>query len=216
MDEPWAARYPRNMNASGDGVPRSKPSFAAFMPIFVFCLALLLVWGVPGLVNGDWKGGTWQAPPDVGLQPPLDPATGSVLSLDSAVELGHPCSRSGPPVVRRPWNPSLGEIRQLEADLPRLLKSIGDTLSLAGGLRLPPLRDYYRQYAGLELVTGERIIYVSAFHPGELNLWAGMGIDTARWRRRSITACDGWRAFWGVEYDPASRRFRGFSFNGQA
>ena len=107
-------------------------------------------------------------------------------------------------------------IGQLEADLAGFLQTVSDTLTLYPGMGPPALGAYRRQYAGLELVTGERIIYVNAFEPGELHEWAELGRDSSAWRREPLIVCDGWRGFWGVEYDPASRRFRRFSFNGMA
>jgi len=118
--------------------------------------------------------------------------------------------------VRRGWAPTPTQVRQLEADLALLLASIADTLSVERGHARPPLRDYYRQYAGLELMTGERVIYVNAFHPYFLKEMADEGREADWWRREPVLVCDGWRGFWGVEYDPGTRRFRGFSFDGEA
>jgi hypothetical protein len=111
--------------------------------------------------------------------------------------------------------PALAQINQLEADLAPLLTSIGETLTVEHSETRPPLRDYYRQYVGLELVTGERVIYVNAFAPLVLKALAGYGREADWWKREPALVCDGWRAYWGVEYDPSSGRFRGFSFDGR-
>jgi hypothetical protein len=139
-----------------------------------------------------------------------------MLPVEQAYRLAQQCSRRAPAIVRRAWSPSTQQVRQLEADLAPMLGTIEDTLSGTPQTHAMPLGTYYRQYAGLELVTGERIIYISAFHPNEVAAQASEGRDTSWWRREPVNVCDGWRGFWGVEYDPIGRRFRGFAFNDKA
>jgi hypothetical protein len=183
----------------------------------VLSVALGLWWLAPDLFFGRWSGRPWgPVASRVPAAAQLDSADGALLPSDQAIALAHPCSREAPPIVRRVWVPTSGDIQRLEADLSGLLHTIEDTLTRMPGIPPLQLNTYRRQYAGLELVTGERIVYTNAFHPAELRLFAEVGRDSADWRRWPVQVCDGWRGFWGVEYDPAKRRFRGFSFNGIA
>ena len=59
-------------------------------------------------------------------------------------------------------------------------------------------------------------LHHNAFHPYFLKEMADEGREADWWRREPVLVCDGWRGFWGVEYDPGTRRFRGFSFDGEA
>jgi hypothetical protein len=178
------------------------------------CVGVGLVLTVPDFLSGRWVGGQWEVPSQSVSALPLRGA-GVVLPPSQAASVAYLCSRPGPPVVRRGWAPTPAQINQLEADLAPLLTSIADTLTRAHGETRPSLRDYYRQYVGLELVTGERVVYVNAFAPLVLKLTAGFGRGADWWKREPALVCDGWRAYWGVEYDPSSRRFRGFSFDGR-
>ena len=184
-----------------------------------FCLAVVLgLWcTVPGLCFGRWHGRPWEpAAPRTAQTLLLRQADGALLPANQAISLSQPCSREAPPLVRRVWLPSAGDLQHLETDLAGVLRTIEDTLTRMPGLPPLRLREYRRQYAGLELVTGERIIYINAFHPAELRTLVDIGRDTGDWRQVPVHVCDGWRYFWGVEYDPASRRFRSFAFNGIA
>jgi hypothetical protein len=178
------------------------------------CVGVALGLTVPDFTSGRWVGAQWEAVPRSVSPLPLRGA-GAVLLPSQAASVAHPCSRPGPPVVRRGWTPTPAQINHLEADLAPLLTSIADTLTVEHGETRPPLRDYYRQYIGLELVTDERVIYVNAFAPLILTTLAEHGRDADWWKREPARVCDGWRAYWGVEYDPSSRRFRGFSFDGR-
>ena len=134
----------------------------------------------------------------------LWPARGTVLSRADDARVLHQCSRAVPDSgsVAGFWTPSPGQVAELESLLTPLLRS-----ELAGPgemrkFRRDHLAEYRRQYAGLT-VDGRRTIYVNGF----------MTLDTADWRYPTIV-CDGGLNYFGVEYDPASRTFRRFSFNG--
>jgi len=76
------------------------------------------------------------------------------------------------------------------------------------GARMRDPDGYYRQYVGV-IYEGKRYVYVNAFS------MSGMNDD--RWRTRAYNGfCDGGSAFWGVLYDPATRRLSHLAFNGSA
>jgi hypothetical protein len=117
--------------------------------------------------------------------------------------------------VQGVWRPTPGQIRELEAGLGPVLRDALEKRHARGAVTghepravylLSHLAPYRRQYAGLVL-RGRRIIYVNAafFPPGE---------DTTRWRETASLVCDGGDDFFGVEYDPATRRFGEIQFNG--
>jgi hypothetical protein len=193
----------------------TRPPFGVFVTTLGIVAALTLGWLVPDLVWGRWKSSSWdESRPKQSAR--LQASHGVLLAIAQAVALAHQCSRAGPAVIRRAWAPSQADIRNLEADLVPVLHTIDDTLTKLPSDPPISLTAYLRQYGGLELETGERIIYVNAFHPAVLSEFRRDGVDTTRWLREPIIVCDGWRAFWGIEYDPVGRRFRGFAFNGQA
>jgi hypothetical protein len=203
-------RPPRSL-----GALFSHPPFGAVAIIFAFLAALALAWLVPDLVWGHWQSSGWdESQQRQGI--PLQASHGALLANSQSVKLTHQCSRADPAIVRRAWTPRAADIRNLEADLRPVLRAIDDTLTKLPNDQSISLTAYFRQYGGLELETGERIIYVNAFHPSQLAEFRRDGADSTRWLREPIIVCDGWRAFWGIEYDPIGRRFRGFAFNGQA
>jgi hypothetical protein len=190
------------------------PSLVVSLATLFVCVGIGLFLTKPALFFGRWNSVPWQvanrrSAEDVGL----DSARGALLPLSQSIQLANQCSRPGPAIVRRAWSPTTDQLRQLELDLAPMLRAIDSTLIGAPEWNPGPLGSFYRQYGGLELVTGEKIIYVNAFHATEVEAATGKGRDTSWWRREPVSVCDGWRGFWGVEYDPGGRRFRGFSFN---
>jgi hypothetical protein len=131
---------------------------------------------------------------------PLNPAWATVLSPDQAADVVHQCTRATPSKIDGTWTPTPAQIRALERAL---------------ALVLPQADEYYRQYAGV-VVHGKRIIYVNGFHRGYLEDLKRFGGDTAMWRRQALDICDGGRAFFGVEFDPATGKIRNLEFNAYA
>ncbi|HET6763751.1 MAG TPA: hypothetical protein VFH27_08760 [Longimicrobiaceae bacterium] len=143
------------------------------------------------------------SPPDSSV---LWPARGIVLGRAEAHVVVRQCSRAALDTgsVRGYWTPSRPQIAELEAGLTPLLRSKLEGDGNVRRFRREHLSEYFRQYAGL-VVGPRRIIYVNGF----------MTMDTTTWRHPEIV-CDGGANFFGVEYDPATRVFSGFSFNGSA
>ncbi len=145
---------------------------------------------------------------------PLNPRWSTVLVGEEAKQLTQQCSRPSPGPADSVFVPPAGEIKNLELVLgPLLATKIAEYKWGRPGL-VP--RDYYRQYAGF-VVRGRREIYVNGFHHRVIDEDAVLrahGINTPDWRRTAQSICDGgWLAF-GVEYDPATKVFSNFAFNG--
>jgi len=121
-----------------------------------------------------------------------------VLALANGAELFSQCSRATPQGAKDFWTPTEAQLDELEADLIKELEA---------RRRSDPRRDiaYHRQYVGF-VKDGTSLIYGN-YYPGADGLF--------RYERtRAVGVCDGGSAFWGVVYDPATRTFNDFSFNG--
>ena len=132
----------------------------------------------------------------------FNPNSGVIFAAERARELAHQCSRAVPSPIDGTWTPSEDQIRALEGPLVALVKqeaARGDfpTAEI-------DVTKYFRQYGGL-VVGGKRIIHVNAFDEH----LAGLS-----WRSEVPTVCDGGYGLFGVEYDPATKTFANFSFNG--
>ncbi|MBV8063727.1 MAG: hypothetical protein JOY51_09030 [Nevskia sp.] len=123
----------------------------------------------------------------------------TVLGPDQTEIVGEQCSRPNPPRHESVWQPGPAEVQQLEQDLPQL-----DALAPGSSPRLGDPKAYDRQYFGL-LVQGRRLIYVNGFLEPMAN---------KEWQQYAIVVCGGGTGAWGAVYDPASRRFSDFAFNG--
>ena len=126
----------------------------------------------------------------------------TVMPADQAELVTEQCSRPNPPHYDSTWQPSPHDIAQLEQDLPAL-----NALAPPGG-DAPHVGDataYDRQYFGI-LVHGHHKIYINAFIDAMAN---------KDWKAYAIVVCDGGSAAWGAVYDPSSRDFSDFSFNGK-
>jgi hypothetical protein len=147
--------------------------------------------------------------------PPLDPADGAIFPESRARDLLNQCSRGVPGPVEGTWVPSSRQIRELEARLPEAL----DNVLAKRGEYQNRSRDFLRQYGGF-IVGGRKIIYMNAFPRfliGEEKTFHADRHKTAPdWRTEMKGVCDGGPAFFGVEYDPATRTFSHFEFNGIA
>jgi hypothetical protein len=137
-----------------------------------------------------------------------------VLVGEEAKQLTQQCSRPSPGPADSVFAPTTEEIQNLERALgPILATRIAEYKW--GRPDLVP-GDYYRQYAGF-VVRGRREIYVNGFHHRVIDEDAVLrahGMNAPDWRRSAERICDGgWLAF-GVEYDPATKHFTNFAFNG--
>ena len=142
--------------------------------------------------------------------PALNPATSFIMPADHARDLLRQCSRNTPQGVQGAWLPDAAQIRELEAELPQALaKARGP-----GAQQMRP--GYRRQYGGI-VIAGRRYIYVNAFPASVIDF---DGTDAAVWakkaRTEAVIVCDGGPDFFVVVYDPASKTFRDFAFNGFA
>jgi hypothetical protein len=133
--------------------------------------------------------------------------TRTVLTGDAAQTLARQCSRISPGPVEEVWTPSEAEIAALEDQLILLLAG---ELEEAG--QSPSPGGYYRQYAGF-VIDGERVIYVNGVDESAIER-APNPNHQFDWRTQAVTICDGGPITFGVEYDPATRQFSNFAFNG--
>ena len=144
----------------------------------------------------------------------LDPKDGAVLPENAAQQVLHQCSRGVPQKVTGTWSPNQTQIGDLETRLPAALEA----MALQRGSDYGQSRGFRRQYVGL-IVEGHKVVYVNAFPSGmggpERRPGAS-GRQEFDWRRDAVLVCDGGPAFFGVEYDPATKRFTHFEFNGIA
>jgi hypothetical protein len=139
---------------------------------------------------------------------PLDPKLGYVMVPSHARDLLHQCSRTTvrPETVSDVWTPDASQIADLEARLPDAVMRAQPDVHAGVG----------RQYAGL-VIAGRKLIYVNAFPAGDLG-----DIDKDRSHlaykatHQAMMVCDGGHDFFGVFYDPQSKTFSDFAFNGFA
>jgi hypothetical protein len=133
--------------------------------------------------------------------------TRTVLTGDAARMLARQCSRTSPGPVEDIWTPTDTEAYAIEDELILLLAR---EMENAG--QSPSPGGYYRQYAGF-VIGGRRIIYVNGVDESavEHDPNAQHRFD---WRTQPILICDGGPITFGVEYDPATRQFSNFAFNG--
>lgn len=134
--------------------------------------------------------------------------TRTVLTGDAARALARQCSRVSPGPVEDLWTPSEADIEGLEDELilrvARELETRGESPSPGG---------YYRQYAGF-VIGGKRIIYANGVDGSAIDADPGPAFYPSNWRAYAVQICDGGIITFGVEYDPATRRFSNFAFNG--
>jgi hypothetical protein len=126
-----------------------------------------------------------------------------VFAGDKALELAEPCSRAAPGPIEGTWTPSDGDIAALE---PALSRYVGERLRADWPNDALSTEDYLRQYGGL-IVDGRRVIVINGFQAS-----AAGDLDT--WRSFPMVICDGGPIMFGAEYDPETREFRNFAFNG--
>lgn len=136
--------------------------------------------------------------------------TRAVLTGDAARDLAHQCSRPSPGPVEDLWTPTDAEIAALEDELILL---VARELEARGESASPG--DYYRQYAGF-VIGGKRVIYVNGVDAAGIDADPGPAFHLSNWRAYAIQICDGGTITFGTEYDPATRQFSNFAFNGSA
>jgi hypothetical protein len=124
-----------------------------------------------------------------------------IFAGERALELTEQCSRISPGPVESTWTPSDADIRAME---PALLERVRQELTAANTEE--DAATYVRQYGGL-VIGGKRVIYTHGFI---------QRIDDPEegWRTHARIICDGGPITFGVEYDPATRTFANFAFNG--
>lgn len=149
----------------------------------------------------------------------------SVLPVSAGPRLLDQCSRATPKAIRGFWTPSDSLISELEDGIWEFLASAINR----GAIRRNriTLREDYRQYIGVVHWNGKRTIYVNGFNRDyliSLNRTRSevarnhptVSADTVKWRLVPIAVCDGGPSFWGLEYDPSSKRFSKFRINESA
>ncbi|MBR7800361.1 hypothetical protein [Undibacterium fentianense] len=120
-----------------------------------------------------------------------------VLPNNQASTLTKQCSRPSLKHITGSWQPKQSEIRIMEQQLDRFLQTHYPTLR-------QQVTQQYFQYAGL-IRKGHRIIYINAVDDYVQN--------NPEWGRIAMIICDGGKKFWGLEYDPAQRKFSNMQFN---
>jgi hypothetical protein len=139
----------------------------------------------------------------------LNPRWSTILPPVKARLLLKQCSRDAPQSVDATWTPRRTEIAELESRLGPILAERLDAIELSDGLPdRPAPADYYRQYAGI-IIAGRRVIYVNGFSKLFLRDFG------TEWHREPVRVCDGGEELFGVEYDPATKTFANFRFNGR-
>lgn len=134
--------------------------------------------------------------------------TRTILTGDAARRMERQCSRVSPGPVEDIWTPSEADIAPVEDALIHLL---AQELEARG--ESPSPGDYYRQYAGL-VIGGKRVIYVNGVDASGVDSDPGPAFHPGNWRAYAIQICDGGTITFGAEYDPATRQFSNFAFNG--
>ena len=129
-------------------------------------------------------------------------STRTILTGDAARALGRQCSRVSPGPIEDVWTPTDTDAAAVDDQLvmyvARQLEQRGQSPSPGG---------YHRQYAGF-VIGGKRVIYVNGI---EEQLTTNGPFD---WRTQPVQICDGGALTFGVEYDPTTRQFANFAFNG--
>jgi hypothetical protein len=138
-----------------------------------------------------------------------------VFPVDTARTILKQCSRVVPKSVQDVWLPTPELIRQVELALAPPLQKELDRVSPSEAQRVSA-GDYYRQYAGV-VIAGQRMVYINGFHRSYLEMGSlKPPLLDPGWRRIAVNVCDGWRRYFGAEYDPVARKVRNIRFNGRS
>jgi hypothetical protein len=152
-------------------------------------------------------------PPEVSMaapstpEVPLDAAMGAILPADKGQTFAKQCSRISPGPITATWTPSAAAIVELEASLGAEIERQLAATSAAGSKP----EAYYRQYAGLT-IDGRPVIYVNGIDKDAVARAPEAQRDL--WKTEPAVICDGGTITFGVEYDPATKTFSNFAFNG--
>lgn len=177
--------------------------------VIAMLLALMLPGACSQAVAPPGEVSTPEAPPVPMVQ--LDPAKGAILPLNKGERLGKQCSRRSPGPVTGTWSPSKAMIADLEFTLGEEIERELKAIPAAGAKP----HDYYRQYAGL-LINGKQIIYVNGVQDSVVERDEGAGRPKrGLWTNEPVMICDGGTITFGVEYDPSTKAFANFAFNGR-
>lgn len=128
-----------------------------------------------------------------------------LLAPEEATFITAQCSRSVPEVEGH-WSPDEQHIQELERALPHLAKVEASGCCLIGVHIQHPER-YFRQYAGV-IIGGRHMIYVNAFPPRT--------DEDPSWEHEAVVVCDGGDGYWGVLWDPDTKKFEDLAVNGEA
>lgn len=175
------------------------------VPILVS--ALLSLW-LCGCSRSSTRDGT------IGFRPER-----AVVLDPHSMRTWQPCRTSTTAGISGFWTPESGEIERIDSLLPRILSSGLKRVDPSTVLH-PAL--YYRQYVGI-VQNGRRLIYVNGFHEGYISMIyrsyeqspAGAkrsDLDVDFWKYTPVTVCDGGVWYFGITYDPATKRFGSLEF----
>ena len=134
---------------------------------------------------------------------------GVVLPIKQGMMLMDQCSRSVPQWDEF-WTPEPAQIADLESTFDQ---AVAAQLKTRG--ELAPPAGFDRQYLGI-VVAGAKRIYVNAFLH-ELDEGKGKQVTFPPrdfWRTNAVIVCDGGSYYFGAVYDPATKKFSDFAFNG--
>jgi len=142
----------------------------------------------------------------------FSPDKGTILPASESKAVAHQCSRRSPGPIEGTWQPTAAQIKDLEARLPdvlhRNLKNYQSSTHIGSRYHYSPPSRYYRQYIGFR-IGGRKLIYVNALMISDEEL-----PYLNDWRTKAEIVCDGGAMAFGVEYDPATKTFQNFAFNG--
>ena len=127
----------------------------------------------------------------------------TMLGADQLELVSEQCSRPNPPRYESAWQPGPEDLKLAEQELPQL--NALAPADCCGTARPGDAKAYQRQYFGI-VAGGKRLLYVNAFLGAMAN---------KSWTDYAIVVCDGGSGAWGAVYDPSSRDFSDFSFNGK-
>lgn len=137
----------------------------------------------------------------------FDSATVTILDTLHGRDVVSQCSRPSPGPVTSYWVPTPAQVAEADAAVLRALAAV--VMDTTGAQVDTGVRRYHRQYVGL-VRGGDRLLYVNGIASEAIAALR----DTAVWRTFGQVACDGGSAFFGAEYDPATRRVSALHFNG--
>ena len=136
----------------------------------------------------------------------------ALLPADQAKEVTSQCSRQSPKFTDT-WEPSKDQIKEMESAFSRIKGCCKERF------RLGDLSNVYMQYAGI-VVDGKKLIYINAFSEFAATIPVRKNDGTYEmeksdwWKTSAVIVCDGGSAFWGVLYDPKSKKFFDLAVNG--